>query len=223
MHLKYIPENHNLNYWLLPEYKDLRIQCHTDQPLVKQYLDKLWNVINHYTQHTPRVMAVRVDLHCPFETQKLAYSNRIMQDFKDALDARIAAYLTRRQAQGKRTYPSKVMWVWAREQKTSDVPHFHLLLLFNQDVFHSLGEYHTQTGSLMMIIKNAWNSALQIPDDVNMGLVHIPENAVYWLKRNDGFAALPDLFYRCSYLCKVHTKCFGKGIQSFGGSHVPHA
>ncbi|KGK43258.1 hypothetical protein LH51_01060 [Nitrincola sp. A-D6] len=179
MHLKYIPENHNLNYWLLSEYQGLNVQCTTDQPLVKQYLEKLWSVLMHYTQHTPRVMAVRIDLHCPFDKPSVVHSNRIMQDFKDALDARIAAYLNRRKVQSKRTYPCKVMWIWAREQKTSGVPHFHLLLLFNQDVFHSLGEYHAQSGSLMKMIQGAWNSALKIPADLHTGLYMYQECGLF--------------------------------------------
>jgi hypothetical protein len=141
-----------------------------------------------------------------------------MQDFKDALDALMSSYQGRRIKDGKRVYSSKVRWVWAREQETSHVPHFHVLLLFNREVFCSLGEYHSRTGSLMTMIRNAWCSAVGIPSYINPGLVHVPKNAEFVLNRSDQYAALPPLFCRASYMCKVETKTFGRGFQCFGGS-----
>lgn len=220
MHLTCIPENHNLNYWCLSNYHDLPVQYTHDQPLVKQYLDKLWSLIEQYKNRYPRVLAIRVDLHCFEPSPYLMTSNNVMQNFRDALVSRINAYQRRRRSQGKRCFECPVKMVWAREQKSSRVPHFHLLILLNHDLFYSLGNFQSGQGSLLAIIKGAWNSALKIPQEVDLGLVHVPKNAEYRLKQNDQWRQLPDLFFRASYLCKVDTKCFGQGIQSFGCSSI---
>ncbi|MCD8512878.1 MAG: inovirus Gp2 family protein [Nitrincola sp.] len=144
MHLRYIPENHNLKYWCLNEYHGLPVQYTPDQPLVKEYLDKLWNLVDLYTQKFPRVLAIRVDLHCFEPTPNLMTSNDVMQNFKDALVSRIHAYQRRQYSQGKRIFCCPVKIVWAREQKSSHVPHFHLLILINHDLFYSLGDFQSK-------------------------------------------------------------------------------
>ncbi len=189
-----------------------------DAEQVKEYLDRLLYVINNATQDFTRVFAVRVDLRCAGPTGDIISGNQVMERFKKALDSRLDSYQKRRVSQGKRVYRSVVRMVWAREQDESLVPHFHVLLLLNRELFHSLGEYHSASGSLMTMIRDAWYSALDIQLYLAPGLVYIPANAEYYLNRSDHYAQLPDLFFRASYLCKVDTKCFGQGHQNFGGT-----
>jgi len=213
---KRVPNNHNLTLWMEPQYQGLKIN--RNHELVTEYLHKLLRVINSATTEHPRTLAVLVELHCEVPTPELANSNQVMQDFKAALDSRMTSYMTRREARGQRVYPCKVRWVWAREQKDSHVPHFHVMLLFNRDTFSSLGDYHSDRGSLMSMISNAWYSALGIPPELKRGLIHAPKNAVYHLQPSKQYAELSDLFEHASYMCKVTTKTFGRGVQCFGGS-----
>ncbi|WP_188745507.1 inovirus Gp2 family protein [Marinobacterium zhoushanense] len=213
---KRVPNNHNLTLWAEPQYQGLNVN--TNHDLVSEYLSKLWRVIDASVREYPRTFAVLVELHCDLPTQEIATCNMVMQDFKDELDALIADYMKRRAETGKRVYSSSVRWVWAREQKNSHVPHFHVLLLFNQDVFFELGEFHADSGSLMAMIRNAWYAALGIPPELKRGLIHVPLNAEYQLKPSNQYAALPGLFAHASYMCKAETKPFGQRLQCFGGS-----
>lgn len=216
MQNKRVPGNHNLTLWTEPQFRGYPIN--PNYSLVTQYLEKLHRVINGSIQGYPRTFAVLVELHCDRPTRELSDSNRVMQAFKDVLDARIASYLKQQVARGRRVYPAKVRWVWAREQSGSHVPHFHVLLLFNKDVFYALGDYSPGSSSLMSMIREAWNSALGIPPEHAHGLVHVPKNAEYHLVAANQYADLPHLFKRASYLCKAETKRFGQRVQCFGGS-----
>lgn len=216
MYQKRVLGNHNLTLWNESKYCGRRV--YEDGPLVKEYLDRLLCVIDNATQEFERVFAVRVDLRCSGLTGDILSGNEAMERFKKALDSRMASYQQRRARQGKPVYRSTIRMVWARELKDARTPHYHLLLLFNREVFCSLGEYHSSTGSLMTMIRNAWCSAVGIPSHINPGLVHVPDNPEYFLNRSDSYAQLPALFFRASYLCKVDTKCFGQGFQSFGST-----
>nr|WP_067286899.1 inovirus Gp2 family protein [Marinobacterium profundum] len=216
MYQKRVPGNHNLTFWNESDYRGWPV--YNGGLLVKEYLDRLLYVIDNATQDFTRVFAVRVDLRCAGPTGDIISSNEVIDRFKKSLDSRLDSYQKRRARQGKRVCRSAVRMVWARELKDSRTPHYHLLLLFNREQFHRLGEYHSVSGSLMTMIRDAWYSALGLSLHLAPGLVYIPENAEYHLNRSDHYAQLPALFFRASYLCKVDTKCFGQGLQNFGGT-----
>jgi hypothetical protein len=211
-----VPDNTNLSIWLQSSYQGLPVN--TKHQLVEQYLQKLKTIIELSTCDYPRVFAVIVQLHCSYPTQELVTSNRVMGRFKDALTARIEAYRKRLSKQGDVADACQVRMAWGREQGGSHVPHFHVLLLFNRELFHSLGDINSGKGSLYDMIQGAWCSALKIPPVYGAGLVQVPDAAGYYLSRSDNYAQLPALFQRASYICKVDTKCFRQGLHSFGGS-----
>jgi len=213
---KRVSDNTNLSIWSQPLYQGLPVN--TKHQLVEQYLQKLKTIIERSTHDYPRVFAVIVQLHCPYPTQELAASNRVMGRFKDALIARIEAYRKRLSKQGGVADTCQVRLAWGREQSGSHVPHFHVLLLFNRELFHALGDIRPGRGGLYQIIQGAWCSALKIPPVYGVGLVQVPDAAGYYLSRSNSYAQLPALFQRASYICKVDTKCFGQGLHSFGGS-----
>lgn len=66
-------------------------------------------------------------------------------------------------------------------------------------------------------LSEAWASALRLPVSAVSGLVHIPDNAYYFLHRNDQ-GSIADFFYRASYMCKAATKAYGNGGHGFGCS-----
>lgn len=213
---KRVPENSNLSIWTQPSYQGLSVN--TTRELVEQYLHKLKIVIDFSIQDYPRVCAVIVQLHCRDMTKDLACSNRVLSRFKDAMDARIESY-QKRSSRGDLTPDlCRVRIAWGREQSESHVPHFHVVLLFNRELFYRLGSFNSDKGSLYQIIQGAWCSALNIPPEEGSGLVQVPDNTAYYLNRSDNYIQLPSFFQRASYLCKVDTKCFGQKLQSFGGS-----
>ncbi|WP_299198028.1 inovirus Gp2 family protein [uncultured Amphritea sp.] len=213
---KRVPENPNLNVWTQSSYQGLPVN--TAHELVEQYLHKLKTVIDLSTQDYRSVFAVIVQLHCVYPTQDLADSNRVLGRFKDAIDSRIESYQKRSPRGGLTRDLCRVRMAWGREQSRSQVPHFHVVLLFNRELFYHLGSFNSGKGSLFQIIQGAWRSALNIPPERGSGLVQVPSNPEYYLNHSDSYMQLPSFFRRASYLCKVDTKCFGQKLQSFGGS-----
>ncbi|WP_415903197.1 inovirus Gp2 family protein [Neptuniibacter sp. QD29_5] len=211
-----VPGNHNLTFWNESQYAGFPLN--SNNLLVREYLEKLDLVTTRSIHDFPRTLAVLIELHCDIPTPELSTSNRVLQKFKEALDSRVISYLKRQAAKGRRIHNAKVRWVWAREQNNSHVPHFHVLLFFNKEVFHRLGDYAPGSRSLLAMIREAWYSALGIPHNQSPGLVHIPDNATYTLQPSDQYVSRSALFKRASYLCKAYTKRFGNGIQCFGGS-----
>ncbi len=65
----------------------------------------------------------------------------------------------------------------------------------------------------------AWASALMMTEHEAVGLVHIPNNPVCELHRDDQ-ASINAFFQRASYLCKADTKQYGNGRHGFGSSRL---
>ena len=67
-------------------------------------------------------------------------------------------------------------------------------------------------------LQEAWASALGTSVEAVRGLVEIPDNPSYSLRR-DGLG-VEEFFYRASYLCKAPTKVYGDGRHGFDSSRI---
>lgn len=67
-------------------------------------------------------------------------------------------------------------------------------------------------------LQEAWASALGTSVEAVRGLVEIPDNPSYSLRR-DG-PGVEEFFYRASYLCKAPTKVYGDGRHGFDSSRI---
>jgi hypothetical protein len=140
--------------------------------LVENYLKRTWEVIDTALSEYPRVYAVRVDLRYPKSYPgELRQDNHCMKRFFD--------YLQRELDRAGLKYPTRMHYVWAREQDSSAHPHYHLLLLLNRDAINQIGNYapcdeggyHQHT--LYHRIARAWAGALGLVNDRGIeGLVH---------------------------------------------------
>lgn len=189
-------------------------------PFIYEYLDKLKLAIERAVGEYPRVFAFRCDLHFPTHLQlrEQAYSNTVISKFFESFKAKIAHNRRMAAQQGGRAHSCNVRYVWAREQgEGSQVHHYHLLILLNQDAFFTLGKLESDNANIFHRLEEAWASALGLPVHCVRGLVHIPDNATYRIHRDEpmGLAAL---FHRASYLCKAATKVYGYGHHGFGCS-----
>ncbi len=120
-------------------------------------------------------------------------------------------------------HQNTVSYVWCKEHNISDEPHYHLLLMFNNDAYTALGHYEATEGNMAARIKKAWLSALGYHPERDMkrygSLVHFCENGAYRINTNNDNGSLGQLLYRASYLCKVETKRFGDNQHVFGRSN----
>ncbi|WP_086982411.1 inovirus Gp2 family protein [Vibrio aphrogenes] len=189
----------------------------------EKYLNRICSTLDMALGCYSRIFCVRVDLRLPtdFECYQL---NDCMKRFIASLDAQIKSYSVRKLNQGIRVRDNKIRYVWSRERNDSEKDHFHLVLVFNNDVFRSIGNLNDLNEEhLCSKIINAWVSALGVKlDDFNgylsvKKLVHFPENCTYVIKRDD-IRSYQKAFYRFSYLAKMETKVMDHGVRSFGAS-----
>ncbi|GAA5192736.1 inovirus Gp2 family protein [Ferrimonas gelatinilytica] len=204
-------------------------------PLDQRYLERIHQTIHHSVNDYPRTLALRVDLRLPGDTQNMDPMEQdtpdhfadtdpsVISRFMASLNAKIQADLSKKKNAGKRIYPCKVRYVWAREQNREHKTHYHTLLLFNNDAYFTLGDYRDLNNVCMATrIIHAWCSALRVDPMEFATLVHFPDNPLYYLNRNSSSEefqqSFNELFYRASYLAKKKSKIYGTGFRNFGCS-----
>ena len=93
--------------------------------------------------------------------------------------------------------------------------------LLNKDAYAHLGSFNVFyiQSNLISKIRKAWSNALSGDYECCAGLVHIPENPIYYLDANNlNENVYRDFIYRCSYMAKHDTKLYGNGFRCFGCS-----
>lgn len=221
------PLNKKLRLFYEPEFHGRTIQHHPGYPMVQNYLEKLWDVTSLARVTYNRVYAVRIDLRFPKAgvNPKLYGNNGCLKRFFANLQRELDSSLK---------YNTRVLYAWAREQKSSEHPHYHVLLMLNGDAIRNIGDYRpSATGgykakNLYHRIARSWAGAIGLFDELVEGLVHIstkPGSAdicEYFIKTNEsGAAALWDeMFHAASYLCKADTKNFAQRVHCFGSSQT---
>lgn len=195
---------------------------------VQDYRVKINSLMNALTNHYPRVLAVRVDLHYPSIIDGgdniCCFPNLdpgVISRMRNSMKAKVEADRARKHREGKRAYLSPMFIIWAKEYSQSGKCHYHICLLFNKDAYYHLGDYN-QDNNLRGMITAAWYSALGLELNDHHGLVHFPDNCRYVLDTNhpDFKERYQELLDRLDYLCKVETKVFGEGNRNFGCSQI---
>jgi hypothetical protein len=203
--------------WYHYEYEGLPVNL-KHGPLIFDYLDSIYRTIGAALAISPRTFAVRFDLHLPanFDERDTAVISRFFASLKAQLDAADA----RNYREGKRVHPHNLRYIWVCEIGAFGKPHYHVLVLLNEDRFRTLGSFSAEEGNLSARIKKAWASALRLPVEQATRLVHFPDNPQYHLDVNEpGFRdVLKKLFFRVSYFAKTPTKVFDRERRSFGAS-----
>lgn len=199
------------------------LEVYTDRgPLIREFLDQLYDTTYRALKLYPRVFAARFDLRFPqIDPISRDYdSNKFISTFFETLKRLIKRD---RELSGleRRVHQTDVRYVWAREVGRSGKPHYHCVLLLNNDAYFKLGSPRPDHANLYGLLERAWALTLRLEPDEAFGLVYKPERAEYRLSVGDHAdeMELEAFFYRASYLCKVHTKVFG-GLHCFGCSDV---
>lgn len=204
-----------------PNYKQYQTLARGNQPLVIPYLDVIEKVMLAACAEYKRTFAVRIDLRLPAHSNTIGLdSNKVIKRFIASLEAQIKADTKRKAREGRTPHPCNVRYIWAREQSTAHHQHYHCVLFFNKDRYHCTGKINAESDNLFTRIVKAWASALSLPVYETMQLVHLPNNAHYYLDANnsDFNQDFHALFYRLSYLAKLNTKQYGLGQRCFGYS-----
>ena len=204
-----------------PTYKQYPTLARDNQPLVTNYLDAIEKVMLAACSEYKRTFAVRIDLRLPTHSNTIDLdSNKVCTRFVASLEAQIKADTKRKAREGKTPHPCNIRYIWAREQNTAHHQHYHCVLFFNKDRYHCTGKINGESNNLFTRIVKAWASALSLPFGETMQLVHLTQNAYYYLDAsNPNFTQVfNDLYKRASYLAKLNTKQYGLGQRCFGYS-----
>ncbi|WP_186294789.1 inovirus Gp2 family protein [Vibrio algivorus] len=191
-------------------------------PLIKQYLERTFDTISHALNEYPRTLALRVDLHFPWNGMQ-KHDNQVINRFFKSLREQIKHNRAQATKQNPYAHQSKVRYIWCKEQDTSASSHYHVLILLNHDAFGALGGVTASEGNMAARIKKAWLRALGYHSREDMmtygSLVHFCDNSVYKINAQYDSGLLADLLYRASYFCKAETKNFAHHQHFFGRSN----
>ncbi|EBL7540505.1 inovirus Gp2 family protein [Salmonella enterica] len=201
---------------------DSRISCYM--------LRRSLAVISNYLENYHRVFALRADLrfaqsHVPGEPDlPLCFQKDDEKAITRALESLKSQLREEYKRSGRAGKPSPLGYIWARERVTGERPHYHLVLLFNKDVYGYLGDYSKPDADNMGTrIQKAWCSAIDLDYPYYASRVEFPKNHSSWFTRDDALTLSPDYYdflLRVAYLAKEYSKAFHDGYRNFGTSHL---
>jgi hypothetical protein len=185
------------------------------------YQSSIATTVTNAMQAHNRVTAIRVDLRMPDDFDGSVLNTCIMTRFIESLKAKVESDLKRKQQAWQRNLACDLKYAWVREVgPINGKKHFHVLLLVNKDIYHSLGDFNEESGNLSAMIRQAWCSALGLPFLKYQKLVHFPRGGVVYMDKNHHeFMQQQQLVLdKANYLAKEATKHYGDGQRSFGCS-----
>lgn len=185
------------------------------------YQARIAATVENALRANKRVTAIRVDLRLPDNFDDSILNTSIMTRFIESMKAKVDADLKRKEQTWHRKLACDLKYVWVREfGPKNGKRHFHVLLLVNKDVYHSLGDFKAESGTLAAMIQQAWCSALRLPFWENRQLVHFAIGGVMYMDANHAQfqQQKQQVLERADYLAKEATKHSGDGQRSFGCS-----
>ncbi len=201
-----------------------------DSPMERYILRKSLTVVYNAFEHHNRIFACRTDLRfaedrVSDDPDSLVCHQRVdpqaITRCIESLKSQLREDHRRSGRHGKPTLPA---YVWARERDTSEHPHYHLMLLFNRNVYGYLGNYANRNADNMATrIQKAWCSAVGLDYPDNATLANFPKNQSFKFDRNDALTRSPvyeDFLLRLAYLAKENTKYVYHGYHNFGTSQL---
>ncbi|MDH1637830.1 MULTISPECIES: inovirus Gp2 family protein [Aeromonas] len=196
-----------------------------DRRCLFRSLDVIYDMLIRY----PRVYALRIDLRFAIESPpddpdtllcQQRSDPRAITRFFESLKEQLRADHIRNNRRGEPELPA---YIWCRERDTSVHSHYHVVLLFNKDVYAFLGNYQRSDADNMGVrLQKAWCSALALPYRDYTHLVEFPENHNCWFTRDDAILRRSDylgFLFRIAYLSKQEGK-ISDDYRNFGTSQV---
>jgi hypothetical protein len=193
-----------------------------NQEFFSEYLQSIEELMGRALKEHKRTLMIRFDLHFPQQVDccdfPSLYKSNVISRFFASLEAKFKADLVKKKRNNKRVHHSNMRYVWAREQRGANQPHYHVALFVNGDTYNSIGSYNHQANNNAARITQAWASALDVEMYTANTLVHFPlDRPVYYLDVNSSSfeRVYGDAFKRLSYLCKQDTKHYNNSGKSF--------
>lgn len=198
-------------------------------PIEKYMLRRSVNVIEGMLEKHNRIFSFRVDLRfaqdhslddpdSPFCFQRT--DSQVITRFLESLKSQLKAEHKRSDRKG---IPALPAYVWTKERNHSEHYHYHVMLMFNRDVYGYLGDYSkVDAANMSNRVQKAWCSAVDVGYPDYAKLVQFPEKT-YKFNRNDAMlrtVEYTDFLLRLAYLTKQNTKDVHNSYRNFGFSQI---
>ncbi|AXC29075.1 inovirus Gp2 family protein [Raoultella sp. X13] len=187
-------------------------------------------VISNYLESYHRIFALRADLrfaqsHVPGEPDlPLCFQKDDEKAITRAIESLKSQLREEHKRSGRTGEPRPLGYIWARERVTGEHHHYHLVLLFDKEVYAYLGNYtESDADNMATRIQKAWCSAIGLDYPEYAYLPHFPKNHTAWFTRDDALTLSDDYYeflLRTAYLSKDYSKDFYDGYRNFGTSQL---
>ena len=167
------PQNHNLTLHYDNAYQGLPVM-YEKGPFIREHLQRLHETMQRALDQHPRTFAFRVELKFPSSGMlpSYAFTNEVISRFFESFKAKIEHSRSMARRRNRYAHDCKVRYVWVREIGDSERPHYHLVILLNKDAYSVLGHFASERNNMFNRLEEAWASALRLPRDAVVGLVH---------------------------------------------------
>lgn len=201
-----------------------------NSPISGYMLRRSLDVIFNFSEKHDRILTLRADFrfaqsHVPGEPDMPIC---FQKDDEKAITRSIESLKSQLREEHKRSdragKPAPLGYIWARERNTSEHHHYHLVLLFDKDVYGYLGNYtNSNADNMGTRIQKAWCSAIGLDYPYYANRVEFPENHSAWFTQHDVFTLSDDYYdflLRVAYLAKTYSKDVYDSYRNFGTSQL---
>ena len=216
-------DNPNLTLVYGNSYRELPIlELYT--PMIKQYLDKTYDVLYRALADHGRITAFKVDLHYQANKPlpKCAYGNEPITDFINSVKSQIAHDRKRSAKKFDRVNHTAFHYIWCREIGDTGRPHYHAFILVNAGAYDTLGDWINGRKNMAYRFFHAWARAIDLDIETAKYLVQFPENPPYHVVSRNDPQAIGLLYQHMSYLSKAYSKHYNDWVHCFDCSRKSH-
>jgi hypothetical protein len=151
--------------------------------LISSYmLRRAYDVTSNFSEKHDRMFTLRADFrfaqsHVPGEPDMpICFQKDDEKAITRAIESLKSQLREDHKRSGRAGEPTPLGYIWARERVTGERPHYHLVLLFNKDVYGYLGDYTKPDADNMGTrIQKAWCSAIGLSYPYYASRVEFPK------------------------------------------------
>ncbi|WP_159820258.1 inovirus Gp2 family protein [Colwellia sp. 20A7] len=210
----------NLNVYFGDQYMGIPLQL-GEEYHIEEYLVGTYNTIFEALNEYPNTCVVRVDLRLPMHYR--SSNDYVIRRFFEFLQELLNTDLQERKEAGQQVASCNIRYVAARDRNKFNTEQYHVLLMFNLDVYNCIGAYRENVGGNMAErIRMAWAEALsnEVEYIARANLVNVPKNPVLYINyvKGNSFTfeyELKEIFKRFSYFTTIKDKSFNQGYTPF--------
>lgn len=187
--------------------------------LITNHLQRIHDCLYRSLERNSSICVMRYDLYVPDHVSPdVLLSNAVISKFIASMRAKIEHSQAQSRNHDRRVHEADMRYMWCREISENGRVHYHVALVFNRSAYAFMGKFKLASNNMYVRVHGAWASALGIFVDDMRGYIHIPDNPIYKVLRDDA-ESFWQAMYRLSYFAKMKSKEYNQGLHTFGCSN----